>query len=182
MFVKDPSRDFKNEIASLKVPCIAKVIGYDKLKRDFKQYKYRRDLLRDYDLFLADLRIYKMLPEVLGKAFYEKKKFPSPLKLHGFKPKELKEQLNKAAKATYFVQGNGPNYAVKIARTSQDPSEVAENLEAALSYALGHVCMHDKIKFTKIQSISLKVGESPELPIFNQLTKSEVLAYVHKEQ
>lgn len=91
VFVKDPARDFKNQIAELKVPCIAKVIGYEKLKKDFKQYKYRRELLRDYDLFLADLRIYKMLPEVLGKQFYEKKKFPCPIKLHGFKTKELKK-------------------------------------------------------------------------------------------
>ena len=119
-----------------------------------------------------------MLPEVHGKLFYEKKKFPCPIKLHGFKSDELKKQLNKAAKATYFTQGNGPNYAVKIGRTSQDEEEVAENLEYALSYALGQVCMHDDIKYSSIQSVSLKVGESPEIPVFNQLTKSEVLAYL----
>ncbi len=75
-------------------------------------------MLKDYDQFLADLRIYKMLPEVLGKSFYEKKKYPCPLKLHDFEPKELQKQLNKASKATYFMAGNGPNYAVKIGRTS----------------------------------------------------------------
>jgi Ribosomal protein L1p/L10e family len=47
-------------------------------------------LLQDYDLFLADLRVYKMLPEALGKEFYAKKKYPCPLKLHGFAdPKDL---------------------------------------------------------------------------------------------
>jgi len=54
----------------LKIPCIAKVIGFDKLKRNFKQYKDKRILVKDYDAFLSDLRIYKMLPEVLGKEFY----------------------------------------------------------------------------------------------------------------
>jgi hypothetical protein len=49
-------------------------------------------------LFLADIRIYKMLPEMLGKEFYAKKAFPCPIKVHGFSsPSKLEEQLNKAA-------------------------------------------------------------------------------------
>jgi len=54
----------------LSIPTIAKVIGYTKLKKEFRQFKDKRQLLKDYDLFLADLRIYKMLPEALGKEFY----------------------------------------------------------------------------------------------------------------
>jgi ribosome biogenesis protein UTP30 len=53
------------------------------LKKEFKQFKDKRSLLKNYDLFLADLRIYKMLPECLGKEFYAKKKYPCPIKLHG---------------------------------------------------------------------------------------------------
>jgi ribosome biogenesis protein UTP30 len=70
------------------VPCIAKVIGYDKLKREFKQFKDKRALLKEYDSFLADLRVYKMLPDLLGREFYRSKKFPCPIKLHGFKNDE----------------------------------------------------------------------------------------------
>jgi len=91
MFVKDPVRDFKDQIEDLKIPTIAKVMGYDKLKRNFKQYKDRRVLLKDYDAFLADLRIYKMLPELLGKEFYSQKKYPVPIKVHDFTPKQLQE-------------------------------------------------------------------------------------------
>ena len=65
------------------IPCIAEVIGFDRLKRDFRQFKDKRQLLRDYDLFLADIRIYKMLPELLGKEFYSKKAYPCPIKVHG---------------------------------------------------------------------------------------------------
>lgn len=68
--MKDPARAFKDQIEDLDLPCIAKVIGFDKLKRNFKQYKDKRLLVKDYDAFLADLRVYKMLPEVLGKEFY----------------------------------------------------------------------------------------------------------------
>jgi ribosome biogenesis protein UTP30 len=111
-----------------------------------------------------------MLPECLGKEFYAKKKYPCPLKLHGFSdPKDLQKQLNNAAKATYFMQGNGPNYSLRIGKASQEASNIAENIEQALPFALAYVCAHDDIKFSSLQSISLKVGESPELPIFNQL-------------
>ena len=124
-----------------------------------------------------------MLPECLGKEFYSKKKYPCPIKLHGFEsPEALQKQLNRASKATYFIQGNGPNYSLKIGRSSQDPKDIAENVENALPYALGYITAHDDIKFSKIQSISLKVGESPELPIFNQLQQSEILAYLAADQ
>jgi ribosome biogenesis protein UTP30 len=111
-----------------------------------------------------------MLPECLGKEFYAKKKYPCPLKLHGFTdPKDLQKQLNNASKATYFMQGNGPNYSLRIGKASQEASNIAENIEQALPFALAYVCAHDEIKFSSLQSISLKVGESPDLPIFNQL-------------
>lgn len=179
VFSKDPARELKDQLAELKVPCIAKVIGVSKLKKNFKQYKDKRQLLTDYDLFLSDIRVYKMLPELLGKEFYSKKKYPCPLKLHGFTDnKELQKQLNQAAKATYFMQGNGPNYSLRIGLASQDASNVAENVEQALPFALAYVAANDDIKFSSVQSISLKLGESPELPIFNQLQTSEVLAYI----
>lgn len=59
-----------------------------------------------------------MLPECLGKEFYSKKKYPYALKLHGFEGKDLQAQLNKATIATYFMQGNGPNYSLRVGRTS----------------------------------------------------------------
>lgn len=128
MFVKDPSRAFKDQIQELKIPCIAKVIGFDKLKRNFKQYKDKRTLVKDYDAFLADLRIYKMLPEVLGKEFYQQKMYPVPIKVHGFSSQDLESQLNSAASATHFLQGNGPNYSVVVGRTSQKATDVALNV------------------------------------------------------
>ena len=71
---------------------MAKVIGFDKLKRNFRQYKDKRALLKEYDGFLADLRVYKMLPELMGKEFYNRKKYPCPIKVHGFdSPSELQE-------------------------------------------------------------------------------------------
>ena len=49
------------------------------------------------------------------------------------------------------MQGNGPNYSVRVGRTSQDAGNIAENIEQVLPYALSYVCAHDDIKFSSIQ-------------------------------
>lgn len=151
IFVKDPESDFKQQIQNLKIPCIAEVIGFDRLKRDFRQFKDKRQLLNDFDLFLADIRIYKMLPECLGKEFYSKKAFPCPIKVHGFDtPKELEQQLNQASSSSYFTSGNGPNYSVKIGKVSQDAKDIIKNIDAVAGKVLGNVTCWDDIKFDKI--------------------------------
>ena len=128
VFVKDPEEEMKKEISDLKIPCVAEVIGFDRLRREFRQFKDKRQLTRDFDVFLADIRVYKMLPDCLGKEFYTKKLYPAPIKLHGFTPKQLEEQLNKASEAAYFMQGNGPNYGMKVGRVSQDSKDIAKNI------------------------------------------------------
>ena len=89
IFVKDPESDFKRQIEDMNIPCIAEAIGFDRLKRDFHQFKDKRALLNDFDMFLADIRIYKMLPEKLGKEFYSKKVYPCPIKVHDMDKKAL---------------------------------------------------------------------------------------------
>ena len=128
VIVKDPARAFKDQIADLDIPCIAKVIGFDKLKRNFRQYKDKRQLLKEYDAFLADLRVYKMLPEQMGKEFYKRKRYPCPIKLHGFdSSRALEAQLNSAAASTFFTLGNGPNYSLRVGKTFQNAKDIGQN-------------------------------------------------------
>ena len=42
LIVKDPESDFKKQIEDIDIPCIAEVIGFDRLKRDFRQFKDKR--------------------------------------------------------------------------------------------------------------------------------------------
>jgi ribosome biogenesis protein UTP30 len=56
--LKDPESEIKKQLEDADVPCVAEVVGYDRLKRDFHQFKDKRALLNDFDLFLADIRIY----------------------------------------------------------------------------------------------------------------------------
>ena len=182
IFVKDPARAFKDQIQDMDLPCVAKVIGFDKLKRNFHQFKDKRTLHKEYDTFLSDLRVYKMLPEQLGKEFYANKKYPVPIKVHDLDKKELKEQLNVASAATQFMQGNGPNYSLKIGRTNQKATDVALNAQQALAQALAYLTCHEseRIGFANVAQVSLKVEGSPDLPIFNQLSAADLGAYQGK--
>jgi hypothetical protein len=57
------------------------VLSLSKLRANYKQYEAKRRLCASYDLFLVDKRILSFLPALLGRSFFEKKKYLfSPLK------------------------------------------------------------------------------------------------------
>lgn len=76
LFVKDPQREYKDLIHSLGLDhVITKVIGISKLRQKYKEYEAKRLLCNSYDLFLADDRVLPLLPKLLGKTFFAKKRY-----------------------------------------------------------------------------------------------------------
>ena len=74
-----------------------------------------------------------MLPKCMGRKFYEGKKFPYPVKFPKEQTnKELQDQINSLMDNTYFQMGNGPNYALKIGRSSMKSKQVVNNLLSAI--------------------------------------------------
>ena len=124
-----------------------------------------------------------MLPRGLGRLFYEKKKFPFPIKFH--KPElsgeTLKNQVEEALKCTYLMLGNGPNFSMKIGRVNSSVEDTLKNIRIALMKAVTYIIMNDGIKHSRVQKITLHTPlldkKGLDLPIFNQLTKEEVNAY-----
>ena len=163
------------------LPCVAKVLSYKKLMKDFSQFKDKRELFNEYDLFFADSRVYKMLPKCLGKLFYSRKKFPFPLKLHGGEPSKVERRIREAFECSYMMLGNGPNYSLRVARTSMNAKDAVKNIIQAVYRVVPHIIMKDGIKHSKVQCISLQTPQSVDLPIFNQLLKSEVEAYLKED-
>lgn len=122
-----------------------------------------------------------MLPELLGKEFYDKKAYPCPIKVHGLSDSQLQEQLNKAAQCSYFIMGNGPNYSMKVGKISQDAKDVAKNVEEALGQVLGYTTCWDKIDFQKVAQVAVRMGsQSIDLPVYNNLETMDVDAFVNK--
>ena len=75
LITKDPQREYKDLINPLGLKSITKVVGVSKLRTKYKAFEIRRQLCNSYDLFLADDRVLPLLPKLLGKTFFDKKKY-----------------------------------------------------------------------------------------------------------
>lgn len=53
---------------------LPQIIPYKVLKTEYKPYEAKRRLLGNFDLFLSDDRVRRLLPSHLGKEFYQRKK------------------------------------------------------------------------------------------------------------
>lgn len=75
LICKDPQREYKDIVEGQDaLKAIKKVIGVSKLREKYKPFEAKRTLCSSYDLFLADERVIEMLPKMLGKTFFLKKK------------------------------------------------------------------------------------------------------------
>jgi ribosome biogenesis protein UTP30 len=75
LIVKDPQREWKDKVQEANLSKVTKVIGVGKLRDKFKPFESKRQLCSQYNLFVADDRVVEMLPKILGKTFFLKKKY-----------------------------------------------------------------------------------------------------------
>ncbi|CAM6087332.1 unnamed protein product [Calypogeia fissa] len=166
LFVNDLDRGIKAKDAKAKaieegIP-IAKVIGLSKLKTDYYPHEAKRKLCGSYDLFLADDRILQMLPKLLGKSFFKKKKHPIPVTLTR---QQWKGQITAACNSTFLYVGGGSCSVIKVARVSQSKEEIRENILAVIKGAAELIPK----KWKGVQAIYLKTLESVALPLYQTL-------------
>eukprot|EP01051_Picozoa_sp_SAG22_P029964 SAG22_NODE_11367_length_488_cov_1.010283_1_plen_153_part_01 len=76
LIVKDPQKAIKQRLEKDPIDGVVKVIGLSKLRKNYKTFEAKRNLCDGYDLFLADRSVLPMLPRLLGKTFFSKKKQP----------------------------------------------------------------------------------------------------------
>lgn len=149
----DPQRQYKDIVADPAFPAelrakIGRIIGLDKLKKKYKTFETRRQLLAEYDIFLADDRIVTELPRVLGKVFESKKhKRPIPITLAPQlpkdkdgkrkrvlrKPQEIAKEIESALSSTYLHLNPSATTSIRIGKLSQTPGQLKENVEAVVS-------------------------------------------------
>ena len=104
LITKDPQREFKDLVQTQGIKRISKVIGVSKLKARFKPYEAKRQLCASYTLFLADERVLPVLPPILGKTFFDKKKQPIPVDL---RKKNLSAEIDRVLASTYLHLNKG---------------------------------------------------------------------------
>jgi len=137
LITADPQRKYKDIVANPAFPLtlsskIARVIGMEKLKAKYKSYESRRQLLSEYDIFLADDRIVIHLPGTLGKIFYGGgSKRPIPVSLEGRKENTTQEN---GAKRLKLSEGGK-----KVTKAEPTPKDIASDIERAIGSALVHL-------------------------------------------
>ncbi|KAL9095238.1 MAG: hypothetical protein Q9165_002494 [Trypethelium subeluteriae] len=102
---------------------ITQIIPIAKLRTNYKSFESRRQLVAQYDLFLADDRIITYLPSLLGKTFYKSgPKRPIPISLAP-KPERVDGKRVK----------NNKKHALtpRIAPKDRGPAQVATPTDAA---------------------------------------------------
>ncbi len=169
---QDPAEDVVQKLEEKPVPGFVKVIGYTKLSKNYKQYSARRELLKSYDAFFVDDRILPMMPRVLGKTFFARKRQPVPVAMSG--SRSLTNALQRARDSTPLYLGAGLCVAIKVGHTGMTAAQVAENVMAVLP----EVIEQTPRKWRNIASVHIKLPDSAALPLFMALAHDEVAAAV----
>ncbi|KAI3940288.1 hypothetical protein MKW92_005963 [Papaver armeniacum] len=118
------------------------------------------DSTEEHCLIIDDhKRVIPLLPKLLGKQFFKKKKIPVPIELTH---KNWKQQIENACSSALFYLRTGTCSVIKIARVSMENDEIVENVAAAID---GVVEIVPK-KWPNVRSFHLKMSESLALPVY----------------
>lgn len=150
--------DAQKKIQSESIP-ISKILKLSKLASDYRPFEAKRKLCNSFDLFFADKAVVPLLPRLLGKQFFKKRKIPVPLDL---KKRNWKEQVEKACSSAMLFLRTGTCSVLKVAKLSMERDEVVENVVAAID---GVVEIVPK-KWANVRSFHLKLLDSVALPVY----------------
>lgn len=160
-FAKDPQKQYKEMLLQKHpVPGLTKVIGLEKLKKNYKTAESKRALADAFDLFLCDSRVVEMMPKLLGSIFYQKKlKRPIPVRMKYDNPAP---NLKKAINGTTLRVPSGPCLGVRFGRCSMDETQLVANAGAVIAFVSKY------LSDNPVQSISVQATDSPALPIWRR--------------
>ncbi|KAK2820846.1 hypothetical protein Q5P01_023805 [Channa striata] len=161
MTSEQTQRFYKKLLEEKGVKNISEIIPYKVLKTEYKPYEAKRRLLGNFDMFLSDDRIRRLLPSHLGKHFYERKKEPLSVNLQS---KHLARDIQSVIQGTSMkVTNKGCCCMARVAHSGMTADEVTENIEAAVQTVVAKLRMKGPV----IKVVHLKSQTSVALPIYN---------------
>ena len=132
LITSDPQRKYKDMLEAEPVPAIKKIIGYDKVKKRYNTVVYKRQLARDFELFLCDDNIYSAMPSITGQKIM-KSKPPIPVVL---KKGVVQGNINKVLNSAHVRVPAGSCIAVRFAKANFSLEEIMANAEVVLKESL----------------------------------------------
>lgn len=186
LFVKDldkKSREFElseehfsDMLLEKGVNCVRKVIPVKELKLEYKPYEAKRNLSNEFDVFLADSRIIRLLPSLLGKNFYGRKRNPIQVDLEA---KDLKEEISKAVNNTRCILKNrGSSCLVTVGHSDMTRDQIVENVlktveQLAQKFPGGP---------NNIRSLHIKTTSSTSIPFYVSLDSGDTVVFPERKK
>ncbi|ORX62488.1 ribosomal protein L1 [Basidiobolus meristosporus CBS 931.73] len=156
LFTKDPQKEYK-QLLEKKTSS-----RYPSLEPSTRPTRPSALFVNPMGFSLLTPVIIPMLPKLIGKKFFERKKQPVPINLTSG---NLEKELQSILHSTYMFKPSGTCMSIKIGVSSQSGSQIAENIE----HAINHIVERIPKKWKNIQSLHIKTTASVSLPIFNSL-------------
>lgn len=198
LITKDPGHAYASLMQSA-CPKIHKVMGVSKLAKEYKQFEAKRQLSHQFQLFLADKRVLELLPSMLGKSFFQKKKLPLAIDLKRYinntsvnkvielngqdeasvdaesvmekeKVEALRAEVDRLLKCSSFYLTQATSHSLRIGHCDMSENELADNIEMALE-GISKVLPYGG--WLNIQSVHVKTSDSIALPLYNSLPDME---------
>ena len=143
------------------------------MKKLYKEYKDRKELLKAHSHFICDANIMGQLYNLLGKVFSEKNNYPIPMNYGS--PTSLADGIKKVVDSTY-MHLKGKSITIRFGHTSMRSNDVVENIKVGLEFALQKI----QNGWKDIQSIHVKTAYSSALPVYSK-NKSESLDFIKSQ-
>ncbi|KAK3768182.1 hypothetical protein RRG08_031720 [Elysia crispata] len=170
LFVKDLDRTERDYEATVRhvqdllkkkgVKSIPEIVPMKSLKTEYKPYEAKRNLSNAYDIFLCDVRITHLLPTLLGKHFYGKKKAPIQIDLQA---KDLAAEIEASvSNSRCSISTKGSVSIATVAQMQMKDKAIADNVIAS-------VCqISEKVSGgpVNLKLLSLKLKSSPSIPLY----------------
>ncbi|XP_013069710.2 ribosomal L1 domain-containing protein 1-like isoform X1 [Biomphalaria glabrata] len=170
LFVKDldvKDREYEKTVNHFRdlfrqkgINCVTAIIPLKSLKTEYKPFEAKKNLSNAYDLYLADVRVIRLLPKLLGKHFYGRKKNPVQVNLLA---KDLVKEIETAiGSSSCVITSKGASSIATVGHVKMSPGQVTENVVAASEQISQEVAGGAN----NIKQLNLKTKTSLSIPIY----------------
>lgn len=186
LFVKDldkksrehelTSDHFKDLLKSKGVTCVSEIIPMKALKLEYKPHEAKRNLSQNYDVYLGDERIIRLLPPLLGKHFYGKKRHPVQVNLQAT---DLKKEITNAVNNTRCImKGRGAVSLIRVGHFDLKTKQIVENIMSTIEQLVTAL----PGGAVNLRNIYIKTQNSMALPLYVSMGSTDKVILLKPER
>lgn len=167
--------ELEKYLASNPINGLAKLLSVNEIKKQYEQYKDKKQLLSEHTHFICDARVMRQLYNLLGKVFTAKNNHPIPVDY--ITSAKLADSIKKVTDSTY-IHLKGRVINIRVGNTSMKVNNINENISSGIQYAMTKIPNGWK----NIRCIHLKTPTSSALPVYST-EKEDVagMAFIQEE-